>query len=1374
MSRNRLNELGAVEFESLIQAILKRVIGPGTTTFGAGADGAREATFTGSAPYPSEVECWSGSWVFQVKFHDTGLIGMAKARSVIISETSNELQKLTKKYKRKIDNFILITNVPLSGVHNRGTIDRIENEAFSAYRAKIPHLAIWGADDVNRLLEIYPEVKQQYQHLLASGDLIAELMTHVGRSKSERATSIDLYLRAAFSREENAQLDQAGDVSEKPIPLQNVFFDLDAYVQSTTREAIDRYRAHLGVDATLPIGQDERVSMVRHLVSSSASDRAVIVGGPGEGKSTIGQYLAQIHRATLLGKAEQIALTSDYIPDTPRLPFRVVLKNFAQWMADNTGDAEGGGLDSYLSEQVTRLSARQFAEPDLHEVIKANPTLLVLDGLDEVTDGTVRKRLVGRLAEFIDRCQSGLHGDLQVIATTRPTNYSDQFDPKAFIHFTLHKLQPQHVRSYADKWTIARNLDEDKAWRLRDTIRACLDDAQVKFLMTTPLQVTILILIINSGGTPPRQREALFNEYLEVIYKREKGKGLGIIKTEKELLIGLHRFIGYLLHEEVTSPKNSSARFVRRIYQKLVVDFLRANDPFSRPEKIRQELQAITVDAGERLVLLVESPADMFGFELRSIQEFFAACYLSDTAGDTAQRYLRLAQIVYLPHWRNVALFFAGRVGRVYPGEAANVIEVCREVDRSGPDLFVKRGSEFALELAAERALGPNRVHQRSLLEHGLELFDHIVSPQARRAGIDLVQRLPNEDVHDHIIQILRQRLPKMGSAARCNACYLLAAVAPDSEVLRANLLQLTREGGEEFKYDVLSILAKSDISSPLRVEVILALLASSVSPEEIGTGLGSAGWPTLCQVAADLITSCVPTSALHAFSSAVAVNGFFSARGAMDSVVEMDKSMPLAEFLQTVRIFGGLSLIRSYSSPRLSIAERVLATREVLSGELPESVKSGNICYRGEESGGDWLMWLTHLLLGDVTHQSWMRFVNAMTDNPPSREVEPTWIYMSRFVSPIINLISIDWGKFNKSGLTEISDLAVMFGGAGGYVNWLQALRSVMDALGHLQGPDRRKFVQCGPGVLPDDKRDAALQALNRLVDARLQPIALEWLTDHRIESLSLPDFERWVAWFGQLPSDSPWKRPSAAEYMAKNAVSFQKIKSTSGAGYLNLLTGDKIVALVIQAAVPERGSRDDLRYLLQKLDVDEREWLKVLGHIDDISHAKRRSAMLHLLSLVDDEDGHIAEMACVVITALSFMFGAYSAPKSAIKSRELDEIQARLFNSESKFKRGAAIALFAVRPPRSRKDFKNLCSLLVGATEGEVDEYWAWTLPRSAHLSGESSLWVESITETLQQGVGRRLGSVLVDLLRELLPRQSQSLMKEIARLGLPTVGG
>ena len=88
-----LSKLGNEEFERLCQSLIKEIIGLGTTTFGDGKDGGREATFTGSAPYPSLTERWCGEWILQVKYHNLQLIGVAKARRQVLTDIEHELEK---------------------------------------------------------------------------------------------------------------------------------------------------------------------------------------------------------------------------------------------------------------------------------------------------------------------------------------------------------------------------------------------------------------------------------------------------------------------------------------------------------------------------------------------------------------------------------------------------------------------------------------------------------------------------------------------------------------------------------------------------------------------------------------------------------------------------------------------------------------------------------------------------------------------------------------------------------------------------------------------------------------------------------------------------------------------------------------------------------------------------------------------------------------------------------------------------------------------------------------------------------------------------------------------------------------------------------
>ncbi len=512
MANYDLERLGHEEFEHLAQALLKKIIGFGTITFGDGPDGGREATFHGKAPYPSIADQWDGTWVFQAKFHQISRIGPDTARREIMKDLKNELEKIVFKYKRQCQNYILITNVPLSSVAALGTHDKISEEIIPDFSEKIPHIHVWGYDDLARFIDNYADVRRAYLHLITPGDLIAELMDRGKPSKSQLAETVLLYVRGCFENEQYALLDQAGEINEKPLQLRRVFIDLFVRTQG------DRDYSPLA-ERRLSLAEriHERTVLTTELLMRRSVPRALLIGGPGQGKSTLGQFVAQIHRAYLLDKTSDLGESQGrWTPFVVRVPFRVILRDFVQWIVDSKGPYT---MESFLAGLMQERAGRQISADQVQEVLKANPSLLVLDGLDEVTDRALRARMLGLLMEFLGRCDDVLKADLQVLATSRPTEFGEEFDPSHFMHLSLVDLDKEKVAEYTEKWIRARGLDTAKGNSLRLSMQDCLTDQHFSQLMTTILQVTIFILIILNGGTPPRQREELFDEYLEIIYK---------------------------------------------------------------------------------------------------------------------------------------------------------------------------------------------------------------------------------------------------------------------------------------------------------------------------------------------------------------------------------------------------------------------------------------------------------------------------------------------------------------------------------------------------------------------------------------------------------------------------------------------------------------------------------------------------------------------------------------------------------------------------------------------------------------------------------------------------------------------------------------
>lgn len=777
MPRYPLNALGAEELERLVQSLLKRVIGNGTITFGSGADGAREATFDGAAPYPSPEERWSGHWIFQVKYHDVERIGGDAARKQLLEDVRGELARVKELYGTQCSNYILATNVPLSSQADVGTHDRVAKIA-AEYANTIEHVHVWGYDELCRLVDADAPVRAAFRHLLTTGDMIARLLS--AQNLLPLDETIQMYLQGELRNERNAQLDQAGDVGSEAVALERIFTDLDVLPR----------RAEAVFWSNQGYFEDDVARSAMELLLGRCP-RVVLIGGPGQGKSTLGQFLGQVHRATLLGRLDELGKADiELEPVVPRIPFRVVLREMAQWMA-RRGEDQSASVEQYVATRVEKAAAGCAVSPaDILEILRGNPCLFVFDGLDEVVDIGQRRTVLQEVEAFVERVESVLRADVQIVGSSRPNSYSNEFHPKRFMHLELQPMDRPRVDRYVEKWLATRNLDDARAARVLETFAESAADPQLELLLTTPLQVSIVIYVILSGGRPSRQRESLFNDYVDVIYRRERAKHRSIIETEKDILIGLHQYLGYLLHRRAGDGSNVESTLSAEEFETEVRRYLTHMNPYADGATLEHELRTLVAEARERLVLLVENSDQHFGFELRSLQEYFAASHLVETSTSTEERYRRFATIATSSHWRNTALFFAGRVGRAFRGEAPHLIEVCRGIDRRAPDTLIRRGAMLARALAVDRAFGSNAGLQRSAIEESLTQLES--DPYVWRASGAAAElgRLTRSDQSSHLLPALVAKLNALDLVRARLAVSTIAGecgfdAAPLAEVLR-------------------------------------------------------------------------------------------------------------------------------------------------------------------------------------------------------------------------------------------------------------------------------------------------------------------------------------------------------------------------------------------------------------------------------------------------------------------------------------------------------------------------------------------------------------------------------------------------------------
>jgi hypothetical protein len=432
----------------------------------------------------------------------------------------------------------------------------------------------------------------------------------------------------------------------------------------------------------------------------------VIEGGPGQGKSTLTQYVCQVHRIRLLGEtrfAEQ--LPARHKPKSVRLPLRVELKDFAAWMSgenpfvadDQQGASKGPRtMEGFLAEQISSLSGgARFDVADLHAVARVSSILLVLDGLDEVAEINDRRKVVDECRAGIGRLKE-LSASTRVVITSRPAAFvnSPGFPKDEFAYFDLGALTEGLVEEYAEKWLNAKRLDSRTAASIRRTLKHKLEQPHLRELARNPMQLAILLgLLHNRGVSLPDKRTALYTSYVELFLNREAEKS-DIVRDNRELLEGLHGYLGFFLHSESERGKNRAGIRGDRL-EKLIADYLVGE---GRPPSLLKDLQAGIV---ERVVFLVSRVQGLYEFEVQPLREYFAASHLYRTApyspqgrerrGTILDRFDALAKNFY---WLNVLRFFAGFFDK---GELPALVDRLEE-------LFVSEGfknTAYPAQLAA-------------------------------------------------------------------------------------------------------------------------------------------------------------------------------------------------------------------------------------------------------------------------------------------------------------------------------------------------------------------------------------------------------------------------------------------------------------------------------------------------------------------------------------------------------------------------------------------------------------------------------------------------------------------------------------------------
>ena len=720
MASYQYEQLTPETFQQLSQSLLLRAFS-GLQCFPVGQpDGGRDGIVRlfGSSPKTT------GFVLFQVKFARREL-NPADARNWLLKTLKDELPKVRKRVDDGAQQFVLVTNVAGTAHPQSGSIDTLQ--ALLEEHIPIPAQA-WWRDDLDRRLDDALDLKFSYPALLSGTDVLRLL---IEKSPSEglqrRRNAMTAFLSQQFEGDR--------EVKFKQVDLKNDVFDLFTDVPVVPRFVPGRrLKVSEGLEAAFrraassasgeidslhlahwfeihsygepglrsPYWSNEGWLGAASLLLDSDFQRieplVILEGAPGQGKSTIAQYICQIHRMRLLSDCVSESVDPVHSNSPLRLPFKVELRDFATWLSGGnpfgtanfgeSSDEKPKTLEGFLSTLVRYESGgSDFNVSDLQATLHSSPVLIVLDGLDEVAEVNLRRRVAEEITSAIHRLQR-IAGSLQVVVTTRPTPFmnSTVLPKSSFATYSLESLSKPLITEYSERWLQSKAIDKADAREVRKILDTKLGEPHLRDLARNPMQLAILLSLIHRRGVSlPDKRTALYRSYVSLFFDRESEKAT-VVKENRDLLIRIHGYLAWVLQSgaevSLATPRarpyrtSMSGTISLRDLKELIRDFLEREG--SDPDLVDKLFSGMV----ERVVAIVSRVEGLYEFDVQTLREYFAARHLYKTAppsptgderrGTISDRWRALSRNYY---WLNVARFYAGCYSE---GELASLVDELR------------------------------------------------------------------------------------------------------------------------------------------------------------------------------------------------------------------------------------------------------------------------------------------------------------------------------------------------------------------------------------------------------------------------------------------------------------------------------------------------------------------------------------------------------------------------------------------------------------------------------------------------------------------------------------------------------------------------